>query len=163
MNEHDELLAARSTAYVLGEMTAEQRQAFEVELQASAELQAEVEEMRAMSELLKGELGRGDIKLPDSYRKVIEDAAAKQSAANTAENNAGSKGELVALPVKPARTRRWGAWALLAATLGALATGGAFMTTFRASSPGTVGYADNKEHPAASPPLSPQKGGQKGG
>jgi Ca-activated chloride channel family protein len=164
MNEHEELLAARSTAYVLGEMTVEQSEAFEAELQESADLRAEVEEVRAMSELLKGEFERGDVMLPGSFKKAIEDAAAKQSAAKTAENNAGPKGELIELPVKPVRKRRWGAWALLAATLGALSMGVFATNSMRTPSP--TGYRTDISYVQAPVPLAaapapyPQKEGQ---
>jgi Ca-activated chloride channel family protein len=81
----DERHEGRPTAYVLGEMSPEEREGFEAEMKESAELRAEVEEIREMAALLERELAAPKEELPADMRARIEAAAQ----AKTEEADAG--------------------------------------------------------------------------
>ncbi|MFO0587908.1 MAG: von Willebrand factor type A domain-containing protein [Polyangiaceae bacterium] len=70
----DERREGRPTAYVLGEMTAEEKAQFEAEMAANPDLRAEVEDAREMASLLEGALGQGKGELPAEMRSRIESA-----------------------------------------------------------------------------------------
>lgn len=74
--ETNEAREARPTAYVLGEMPAEERAAFEAEMAGDEALRAEVDELREMAALLEDELTRKSGALPAAMRESIERAAA---------------------------------------------------------------------------------------
>ncbi|MEZ4301254.1 MAG: hypothetical protein R3B70_40340 [Polyangiaceae bacterium] len=71
----DERREQLPTAYVLGELTGEEKRAFEAEMAESEELRAEVAEIREMADLLSEELGQGAARLPDEMRERIESVA----------------------------------------------------------------------------------------
>ncbi|NUO52931.1 MAG: VWA domain-containing protein [Polyangiaceae bacterium] len=97
----DEMRAARVTTYVLGEMSPDEAAAFELELEEDEALAGEVEEMRAMSDMLTSELGR-DVPAPP--------ASHKRTAAPVAP--------VVALPARRSLRGFWLASLGLAAALG---------------------------------------------
>ena len=114
----DELRGARVTAYLVGELSPEERASLEAELAADAALAAELEALREVATLLTRELGRDVPGLDAEQRRALEVSAAR----------GGSRGEpgLAALapapearvvPITRARSyRRWlGPLALAAA------------------------------------------------
>lgn len=74
----------RPTAYVLGEMSAEERAAFEAEMEADAALRAEVAEIREMADLLSREMAAEQAPLPEEMRVRIENAASVKAPAEGA-------------------------------------------------------------------------------
>lgn len=120
----DERREGRPTAYVLGEMSPEEREGFEAEMRESAELRAEVEEIREMAALLEKELGAPKKELPAEMRERIE-AAAKEKGEAGASAGAGAQagetggGKVVALPARRPVWRRASVWLAAAAVLAA--------------------------------------------
>lgn len=76
----DERREGRPTAYVLGEMTAEEKASFEAEMEGSEALRAEVEDIRQMASLLDHEMGQGRASLPPEVKDRIESAARAKAA-----------------------------------------------------------------------------------
>lgn len=81
----DERREQRPTAYVLGEMPPEERAAFEAEMAGDPSLRAEVEDIRAMADLLSTEMSAGQARLPAGMRERIEAAAAAKEAGGAGE------------------------------------------------------------------------------
>src|SRR5262245_49888340 len=77
----DERREGRPTAYVLGELTAEEKAEFEAELKDNAALSEEVEEIRERAELLGREMAQERASLPPEVRARIEAAAVDKQAA----------------------------------------------------------------------------------
>ena len=125
----DERRAARPTAYVLGEMTAEEKQAFELEMSESAELRAEVSEVREMASLLSREMAGSNESLPAGMRAKIESAAAEK-----AEKGGGarlpSRGAAVIPSASAPKRRSLGrALGMAGGFAAALAAAGLFLVT----------------------------------
>ena len=70
----DERREGRPTAYVLGEMTADEKAQFEAEMANEPGLRAEVEDAREMARVLESALGQGRAELPPEMRSRIESA-----------------------------------------------------------------------------------------
>ncbi len=136
----DEMRAARVTTYVLGEMSAEEAAAFELELEQDAELAREVEEMRAMSDMLASELGR-DVPPPASRRRTAPPPAAP----------------VVPLPVRRSRRGFWIASLGMAAALGALSLVYVKKTSTPANATGgPISMASSQRESTAQDHLLPQ-------
>ncbi len=85
----DERREGRSTAYVLGEMTPEERASFEAEMEGSEALRAEVQDIREMASLLDREMGQGRVELPPEVRGRIESAARSKGMQENANLQSG--------------------------------------------------------------------------
>lgn len=70
----------RLTAYALGEMSADERRAFEAEIAGDAEAEREIASIAAAAELLRGEVRRGPDTLGEAQRRAIDEALAKREA-----------------------------------------------------------------------------------
>jgi Ca-activated chloride channel family protein len=68
----------RPSAYVLNELGAQERQAFEAELEHSPALRAEVDQLRELADMLQAELGSEALTLSDAQRTAIVDRARNQ-------------------------------------------------------------------------------------
>lgn len=83
----------RPTDYVMGEMTAEEREAFEAELKTNPELAAEVEEIKELAALLTAELGGDKGGLSEQAKGKIE-AAAQEKGKGGAMLNESTHGKV---------------------------------------------------------------------
>jgi Ca-activated chloride channel family protein len=148
----------RPTAYVLGEMTPEERAAFEAEMETDAALAAEVAEIREMADLLSREMAAEQASLSPEMRARIENAASEEVAK-------APPAPVIALPAaKRPFLRRASVWVAAAATL-AGAAGLMLVSTARMrskeASPAVVAYAPPAATAtAASHPMDVTKPGQ---
>ncbi len=171
---NDERREQRPTAYVLGEMTEEERAAFEAEMEQDAALRAEVDEIREMAALLSREMATGHASLPADAKARIEAAAGGEAGPNAisageadpkvagvaaAEDGSGAGGtenKVVALPkTKKPLLRRVSVWLAAAAVLAAAP---ALMLTARMQTsrdaPSAVAYAPGRKADEAPRPVA---------
>jgi anti-sigma factor RsiW len=112
----DELRGARVTAYLLGELSQDERASLEAELASDATLAAELEALREVTVLLTRELGRDAPGLDAAQRSALERAVAGKGGSGPAAREGASAPAATVVPLARARSyRRWIAPVALAA------------------------------------------------
>ncbi|NUP04490.1 MAG: DUF3520 domain-containing protein [Polyangiaceae bacterium] len=139
----------RLTAYALGEMSEEERQAFEAELMQSDDAQRTVAELSSAATWLKSELAKEPSpKLEPAHREAIERAAKSPEAKSGAT---APPRVAPVVPLRPSFARR-AAYALAPLAVAAAALGVYVITSDKArrSEQAAISHADGEAAPVAS-------------